>query len=172
MSRKSRQKKGRTLLKKAFPTWLALPMLIVSILLGAIACLSPWISQPIPLEDTAAVSATFEKAEASYSRHHLHAIHLNFSDHERLTISSKISHKALLEKLKTYPAGTVFDMLLDGSDILALSAGEEKILTYKAACKAIAFNNQFAIPIVIFSFCMAAYAAWSLFIHWKYRRLT
>ena len=172
MSRKFRQKKGRTLLQKVFPPWLALPMLIVSIFLGAIACLSPWISQPIPLEDTAAVSATFEKAEASYSRHHLHAIHLNFSDHERLTISSKISHKALLEKLKTYPAGTVFDMLLDGSDILALSIAGETILSYEAACNAIAFDNQIGVPVGIFAFSMAAYAAWSLFIHWKYRRLT
>ena len=52
MSRKSRQKKGRTLLQKAFPTWLALPMLIVSLFLGAVACLSPLLSTPPPFEDT------------------------------------------------------------------------------------------------------------------------
>ena len=172
MSRKSRQKKGRTLLQKVFPPWLALPMLIVSLFLGAIACLSPMLSTPPPFEDTVPVSATIEKVEARYSRHHLHAIHLDFSDHDRLHISSKITYRALLDKIKSYPTGTIFDMRVDGKDILALSIAGETILSYEAACNAIAFDNQIGVPVGIFAFSMAAYAAWSLFIHWKYRRLT
>ena len=172
MSRKSRQKKGRTLLQKVFPTWLALPMLIVSIFLGTIACLSPFLSTPPPFEDTVPVSATLERVEASYVRHHLHAIHFDFSDHDRLSISSKVAYKALLDKLKVYPAGTIFDMRTDGSRILALSVDGAELLSYEAACKAITFDNRMGIPVGIFMLIMAVYSIWSLLITWKYRRLT
>lgn len=172
MSRKSRQRRGRALLQKVLPPWLALPILISSLGLGIITFLSPWLSAPPSFEDTLPVSATLEKVEASYVRHHLHAIQLDFSNHDRLTISPKVTYKALLDKLKSYPTGTVFDMRLNDSSILALSVNGEDVLTYEAACKAIAFDNQLGIPVGIFMFCMAGYSGYSLFIHWKYRRLT
>ena len=172
MSRKSRQKKGRTLLQKAFPTWLAWPMLIVSLFLGAVACLSPLLSTPPPFEDTMPVSARLQKAQASYVRHHLHAIQLDFIDYDSLMISSKIAYPALLEKLEKAPAQTILDMRVDGKNILALSIDGDPIFSYEAACEAIAFDNRMGIPVGIFAFSMAAYAAWSLFIRWKYRRLT
>jgi len=171
MSRKSRQKKGRTLLQKVFPTWLALPMLIVSLFLGTIACLSPLISTPPPYDATIPVSATLQKVEANYVRHHLHAIHLDFFDYDSLIISPKIAYPALLEELESFPAQTIFDMRVDGKDILALSIAGKTILSYEAACKAIEFDNQMGIPVGIFALCMAAYAAWSLYIRWKYRKL-
>ena len=42
MSRKSRQKKGRTLLTKALPLWLALPMLILALGAGVLCVTMPW----------------------------------------------------------------------------------------------------------------------------------
>ena len=178
MSRKSRQKKGRTLLKKAFPTWLALPMLILSVSLGILGFLSTWISQPISLEDTLPVSATMTKVEATYDTHRKHRelddILIYFEDHERLIISDVIAHKTLLEKLKAYPAGTVFDMRLkpDSNSIMTLAVDGVDILSYEAACRAITVNNHFGIILGCIMLPIAAYAAWSLLICWKYRKLT
>lgn len=172
MSRKSRQKKGRKLLRNALPPWLAVPILLFALGLGILGFISPWISAPPPFEDTVPVSATLERVEASYVRHHLHAIHFDFSDHDRLSISSKVAYKALLDKLKVYPAGTIFDMRTDGSRILALSVDGAELLSYEAACKAITFDNRMGIPVGIFMLIMAVYSIWSLLITWKYRRLT
>ena len=178
MSRKSRQKKGRTLLQKAFPVWLAVPMLILALGLGSFGFLSPWISQPIPLEDTIPVSATITEVEGDYKYRHKHwsleRIYLYFEDHERLMFDSILAHDTLLEKLKTYPAGTVFDMRLEpnGIDVMTLSVDGVDLFSYEAACRAITVNNYFGMILGGIMLPIAGYAAWSLFIHRKYRKLT
>lgn len=178
MSRKSRQKKGRTMLQKAFPTWLAAPILILAVGMGILCVTMPWISQPTPYEDTIPVSASIMEVEGDYShrRNHrsLERIYLYFEDHERLMFDPVLAHDALLEKLKSYPAGTIFDMQLEpnGIDVMTLSVDGAEVFSYEAACRAIRVNNVFGICWGIFSLVMAAYAAWSLFIRWKYRRLT
>lgn len=178
MSRKSRQKQGRTLLQKVFPIWLAVPMLILALGLGILGFLSPWISQPIPLEDTIPVSATLSEVEGDYkyrnNRWKLQRIYLYFEDHDRLMFDAVLAHDALLEKLEAYPAGTVFDMRLEpnGMDVMTLSVDSVEVFSYEAACRAIRVNNVFGIALGIFFLIMAAYAAWSLFIRWKYRKLT
>ena len=172
MSRKSRQKKGRTLLKKALPQWLALPMLIFSLIMGTVGFLSPTLSAPSPAENLVPISAALEQAEASYSGPHLHSIALFFTAHGRLSISPKIANRTLLKTLKSYPAGTVFDMLVDGTSILSLSTGETEILSYETACRAIRTNNHIGILLGLLMMIIAVYSAWSLTIHLQYRRLT
>lgn len=178
MSRKSRQKKGRTLLQKAFPTWLAASLLILALGMGILCMTLPWSSQPTPYEDTIPVSATITEVEGDYRyrRNHrsLERIYLYFEDHERLMFDPVLAHDALLEKLESSPAGTVFDMRLEpnGMDVMALSVDGAEVFSYEAACRAIQANNVLGIVWGIFSLAMGTYAAWSLFIRWKYRRLT
>ena len=177
MSRKSRQQTGRTLLQKVFPTWLALPMLIGSLWLCIFSFLSPWISKPIPLEDTIPLSAAMAKVEATYDSRHGHRelddIFIYFEDHERLIISDVLAREALLEKLEAYPAGTVFDMRIkpDSISIMTLAVDGVDILSYETACRSITINNNFGIVLGLIMLPIAGYAAWSLFIHWKYRKL-
>lgn len=178
MSRKSRQKKGRTLLQKVFPPWLAIPVLILSLGVGILCLTMPWHAQPTPYEDTIPLSATMTevKGEYGYRRKHrkLNIIHLYFEDHTPLMFGRVLAHDALLERLENYPAGTVFDMRLEpnGIDIMTLSVDGVDVFSYEAACRAIWVNNDLGFGVGIFTLVMAAYAAWSLFIYWKYRRLT
>ena len=178
MSRKSRQKKGRTLLQKVFPAWLALPIFIIALAIGIFCLTMPWSIYPTPYEDTISVSATITevKGDYKYRRNHrsLEKIYLYFENHDRLMFDSILAHDTLLEKLENYPAGTVFDMRLEpnGRDIMTLSVDGVDVFTYEAACRAITANNYFGIFWGTFSLIIAVYAAWSLFIHWKYRRLT
>lgn len=178
MSRKSRQKGARNMLAHAIPfTWLAAVMLIGALGLCIFGFLSPWISKPIPLADTIPVSATMTKVEATYDHRRIQELDnilIHFEDHERLIISDVIAHETLLEKLEAYPAGTVFDMQVepDGISIMTLSVDGVDVLSYEAACRAITANNYFGVILGIVMLPISAYAAWSLFIHWKYRRLT
>ncbi len=179
MSRKSRQKGARQQLSRALPfTWLAVVMMIGGLLLVMFGLLSPWISKPISLEDTIPVSATMTRVEGDYHhrRNHrsLRKIYIYFEDHDRLMFDNVLAHETLLDKLKTYPAGTVFDMRLEpnGIDIMTLSVDGADVFTYEAACRAITVNNHFGIIMGITMLPITGYAAWSLFIRWKYRRLT
>lgn len=177
MSRKSRQKKGRTLLSKLLPVWVLIPMLLIG-LGGSILCVSmPWLHQPTPYEDTIPLSATITEVKGEYhhrKHHQLDAIHLYFEDHDPLRFDRILAHDALLEKLEAYPAGTIFDMRLEpnGIDVMTLSVDGVDVFTYEAACRAIRVNNALAIPLGIFFLVAAAYAAWSLCMTWKYHRLT
>lgn len=179
MSRKSRQKKGRTLLQKAMPLWMAAAMLLFGLCLGVVGILGPWISQPTPLEETTPTSAVMQTIEPDYKYRKnrgpdLTNIKITFKDHQPLYIDSVIANETLLNELMTYPSGTVFDMLLkpNGISIMTLSVDGVDILTYEAACRAIKANNAIGVPLGIAMLAIAAYAAWSLSIHWKYRRLT
>lgn len=178
MSRKSRQKGARNMLAHAIPfTWLAAVMLIGALGLCIFGFLSPWISKPIPLEDTIPVSAAMKKVEATYDARRRHReldnILIYFEDHERLMISNVLAHDALLEKLEAYPAGTVFDMHVqpNGTDIMTLSVAGADVLSYEAACRAITANNAFGVILGVIMLPIAIYAAWSLVIRWRYRRL-
>ena len=72
MSRKSRQRKGRTLLQKVFPAWLAVPILIIALGMGILCGTIPWSGQPTPYEDTIPVSATVMEVEGDYRCCHNH----------------------------------------------------------------------------------------------------
>ena len=105
MSRKSRQRDARKLLSRAIPfTWMAVIMLIGGLWLVTFGFLSPWISKPIPLEDTIPVSATMTEVEGEYHyrRNHssLRKIYLYFEDHDRLMFNNVLAHETLLDKLK------------------------------------------------------------------------
>lgn len=182
MSRKSRQKGARNKLSHTIPfTWLAVVMLIGALWLCIFGFLSPWISKPIPLEDTIPVSATMARVEGDYNFRgktqgtgwRLDNIYIYFEDHERLIISDVIAHETLLEKLEAYPAGTVFDMQVqpNGISIMTLSVDGVDVLSYEAACRAITANNYFGVILGVIMLPIAAYSAWSLVIHWRYRRL-
>ena len=178
MSRKSRQKKGRTILSKLLPVWMLIPMLVLSLGAGILCASLPWIARPTPYEDTIPLSAAMTEVEGEYKFHRkrreLEDIYLYFEDHERLIIPDVIANVTLLDKLDAYPAGTVFDMRLelDGIDVMTLSVNGVDVLTYEEACRAIRVNNALAIPLGIFFLVAAFYAAWSLCMTWKYRRLT
>ena len=181
MSRKSRQQGAHKRLRQALPAWIAAVMLIGGLWLGILGSLSPLISQPIPLEETIAVSAVMTRVEGDYSFRgktqgtgwRLDNIFLFFEDHERLVIDGVIASETLLEKLEAYPAGTVFDMRVKpgSSGIVALAVDGTDVLSYEAACRAVTANNGFGILLGVVMLPIAGYAAWSLFIRWKYRRL-
>ena len=177
MSRKSRQKKGRILLSKLLPVWILIPMLVLSLSSGILCVTLPWFAQPTPYEDTIPLSATMTAVEGEYRHHRKHLqldiIHLYFDDHEPLMFDRVLAHEALLEKLETYPAGTVFDMHLEpnGKNVMTLSVNGTDVFPYEAACRAIRVNNGFGVGWGIFSLAAAIYAAWSLYMTWKYRRL-
>lgn len=177
MSRKSRQKRGRTLLQKILPAWLAAPVFIIASAIG-VFCLTMLWTHPTPYEDTIPVSAAITEVKGDYSsrrgHRHLKRIYLYFEDHERLMFNSVLAHDTLLDKLEDYPAGTVFDMRLEpnGMDIMNLSVNGVEVFSYEAACRAIRVNNIFCVIVGIFFLFSAVYAAWSIFIRWKYRKLT
>ena len=178
MSRKSRQKGARNRLSRTLPfTWLSVVLLVAGLWMGALGLLGPWISQPTPYEETIPVSATLAevKGEYRYRRNHrrLRNIQLCFDDHEQLKFDRILANDTLLEKLEAYPAGTVFDMRLEpnGSDVMALSVDGVEVFSYEAACRAIRVNNVSGMVWGIFALVMAGYAAWSLIIRWRYRRL-
>ena len=178
MSRKSRQEKGRSILSKLLPVWILIPMLVIGLGAGILCVSMPWFAQPTPYEDTIPLSATMAEVEGEYKFHRkrreLEDIYLYFEDHERLIIPDVIANVTLLEKLEAYPAGTVFDMRLkpNGIAVMTLSVDGVDVFTYEAACRAIRVNNALAIPLGIFFLIAASYAAWSLYMTWKYRRLT
>ena len=178
MSRKSRQKKGRTILSKLLPVWILIPMLVIGLGAGILCVSMPWLRQPTPYEDTIPLSATMTAVEGEYGYHRKHrrldTIHLYFEDHDPLMFDRVLAHDSLLEKLEAYPAGTVFDMRLEsnGIDVMTLSVDGVDVFSYEAACRAIRVNNALAIPVGIFFLIAATYAAWSLCMTWKYRRLT
>lgn len=178
MSRKSRQKTGRSILRKLLPVWILIPMLVIGLGAGILCTSMPWIAQPTPYEDTIPLSATMAEVEGEYKFHRkrreLEDIYLYFEDHDPLMFDRVLTHDSLLEKLEAYPAGTVFDMRLEpnGIDVMTLSVNGVDVFTYEAACRAIRVNNALAIPLGIFFLIAASYAAWSLYMTWKYRRLT
>ena len=178
MSRKSRQKKGRTILSKLLPVWMLIPILVISLGAGILCIAMPWLRQPIPYEDTIPLSATMTAVEGEYRYHRRHRrldfIHLYFEDHDPLMFDRVLAHDTLLEKLEAYPAGTVFDMRLEpnGIDVMTLSVDGVDVFSYEAACRVILVNNALTIPLGIFFLIAAAYAAWSLCMTWKYCRLT
>ena len=186
MSRKSRQKKGRTLLQKVPPVGVCVFLLIAGLWIGTIFTLGPWISQPTPLEDTVPMSVTMQRVEGEY-RKRLHGgfrlrnIYIYFAeedelyipDFDRLYISDVIAGETLLDKLKAYPAGTVFDVRLkpDSKSILTLSVDGVELLSYEQACRAINTNNRFGVIVGVFMLFVAGYAIWALVVTWRYRRL-
>lgn len=178
MSRKSRQKKGRSILSKLLPVWMLIPMLVIGLGAGILCVTMPWFAQPTPYEDTIPLSATIAEVEGEYrarrKRMELDMIYLYFEDHDPLMFDRVLTHDSLLEKLEAYPAGTVFDMRLEpnGIDVMTLSVDGVDVFSYEAACRAIQVNNALAIPLGIFFLVAAIYAAWSLCMTWKYRRLT
>ena len=174
MSRKSRQKKGLRLLAKLPPLWILIPLLIIGISFGILGITSPWLRQPTPYEDTIPLSATMTEVEAHYRKHRrVDTIYLYFEDHDRLMFDSILSHRSLLAKLESFPAGTVFDMRLEpnGTDVMTLSVNGVDVFSYEAACRAIRFNNILGFALGIFMLFMSGYAVWALCITWKYRRL-
>ena len=178
MSRKSRQKKGRSILAKLPPVGVLVFLLVVGLGMGPLSLSAPWTSRPVAYEDTIPLTATIERVTGDYEYHRrrgwdLDEIHLYFIDHDRLYISSKVSRESLLEKLEAYPAGTVFDMRLEpnGINVMTLSVDGVEILSYAAACRAIRTDNGLGFALGIFMLIMAGYAAWGLFMTWKYRRL-
>lgn len=179
MSRKSRQKKGRSILSKLPPVWVLIFLLIVGLGMGSLSISAPWTSRPVAYEDTTALSATLTRIEGDYDYQRkrgwkLDDIYLYFSDHDRLRISGIITSKSLLHELQSFPAGTVFDMRLEpnGIDVMALSVDGVDVLSYEAACRAIHVNNAFGFLLGLFMLFMATCAAWSLYMTWTYRRLT
>ena len=178
MSRKSRQKKGLSILSKLPPVWMLILMLIFGLGVGGLCIAILWCSQPTPYEDTIPLSATMTKVEGEYGYHRrrqeLDIIHIYCEDHEPLMFDRVLTHDSLLDKLEAYPAGTVFDMRLEpnGIDVMTLSVDGVDVFSYEAACRAIQVNNALAIPLGIFFLVAAIYAAWSLCMTWKYRRLT
>lgn len=177
MSRKSRQKKGRTLLAKLPPVWILLPMLLIGLGVGILCIAIPWITPPTPYEDTIPLSATMTQVEGEYGYHRRHRqlniIHIYFEDHTPLKFDNILANDSLLDKLEAYPAGTVFDMHLEpnGTDIMALAVDGVDVFPYEAACRAIRVNNSVGFGWGIFSLIAAVYAAWGLCMTWKYRRL-
>ena len=179
MSRKSRQKKGRTLLDKLPPVGILVFLLVVGLGMGLIGFSAPWVSRPAAYEDTVPLSATLEQVRGDYKYHRgrgydLDEIYLYFSDHDRLYISSKVATKSLLEKLEAYPAGTVFDLRLapDSDSVLALSVDGAEVLSYETACRAVRVDNAFGFLLGLFALLISSYALWGLCMTWKYRRLT
>lgn len=186
MSRKSRQKKGRTLLQKIPPVSVCVFLLIAGLWMGVIFTLMPWINQPAPLEDTIPMSVTMQKVEGDYDYrrrqgYDLDEILIYYSDEklvylpdmQALYIPSVLSTEALLDKLTAYPAGTIFDVRTepDGRDIIALSIEGTEIIAYEDACKAMKTSNNLFVPLGIFMLATAGYAVWALVIHRRYRRL-
>lgn len=180
MSRKSRQKGARKLLRHVLPPWLAVIMLIGCLIMGTICTIIPWISQPTPYEDTIPLSATMDDVVGDWEYHRkpllgweLNEIRITFSDHEPLYISTNIAHETLLEKLEAFPSGTIFDMRLkpESDSILALSVGEVDVLTYEAARHSLLFNNRLGFLVGLFMLCGAGWSAWSLIMTWRYRRI-
>ncbi len=177
MSRKSRQKKGRSILAKLPPVWILIPMLVIGLCMGILCISMPWLQQPTPYEDTIPLSATMTEVEGEYrarrKRMELDKIYLYFEDHDRVMFNNVLAHEALLDKLDAYPAGTVFDMRLepDGVDVMTLSVDGVDVFSYEAACRAIRVNSGFGIVWGVFCLMVASYAAWGLFMTWKYRRL-
>ena len=178
MSRKSRQKKGRSILAKLPPVWILIPMLGIGLGMGILCISMPWLQQPTPYEDTIPLSATLTEVEGEYrarrKRMELDKIYLYFEDHDPLMFDRILAHDALLEKIENYPAGTVFDMHLmpNGIDVMTLSVGGVDVFSYEAACRAIRVNSGFGIVWGVFCLMVASYAAWGLLMTWKYRRLT
>lgn len=178
MSRKSRQKTGRSILAKLLPVWVLIPLLVLSLGAGILCISLPWLHQAAPYEDTIPLSATMTKVEGEYRAHRkrleLEKIYLYFENHDRLMFNNVLAHEALLDKLKAYPAGTVFDMRLepDGVDVMTLSVDGVDVFTYDEACRAIRVNNFLGAALGVFFLVAAIYAAWGLFMTWKYRRLT
>lgn len=179
MSRKSRQKKGRSILSKLPPVWVLIFLLVVGLGMGALSVSAPWTSRPVAYEDTTALSATLTHIEGDYDYQRkrgwkLDDIYLYFSDHDRLCISSKVASESLQDKLAACPAGTVFDMRLEpnGTDVMSISVNGADVLSYEAACRAIHVNNAFGFLLGLFMLFMATCAAWGLYMTWKYRRLT
>lgn len=186
MSRKSRQKKGRTLLQKIPPVSVCVFLLIAGLWMGVIFTLMPWINQPAPLEDTVPMSITMQKVEGDYDYrrrrgYDLDEILIYYSD-EKLThlpdmkslyIPSVLSTETLLDKLTVYPAGTIFDARVepDGRSIIALSVEGTEIIAYEDACKVIKTSNILFVPLGLFMLAAAGYAVWALCVHRKYRRL-
>lgn len=177
MSRKSRQKKGRKLLRNVLPVWLAAVMLIGGLWLGLLGLASPFLRPAVSLEDTVAVSATVQQIHVEYGYHRKHrkvdSLFIDFEDHERLYIPNPACTDLTAEKVSAYPAGTVFDMrILPGNrDILALSVTGEDVLTFESMQKVLAFDNALGILLGVIMLVIAAYAAWSLITSWRYRRL-
>ena len=178
MSRKSRQKTGRTILSKLLPVWILIPMLVIGLGAGILCASQPWIARPTPYEDTIPLSATLTEVKGEYGYHRRHRqldiIHLSFEDHDPLMFDRVLAHDSLLEKLEAYPAGTIFDMRLEpnGIDVMTLSVDGVDVFTYEAACRAIRVNNALGVAMSVFFLVAAIYAAWSLYMTWKYRRLT
>ena len=179
MSRKSRQKKGRSILSKLPPVWVLVFLLVVGLGVGALSVSAPWTSRPVAYEDTTALSATLTHIEGDYDYQRkrgwkLDDIYLYFSDHDRLCIPGIITSKSLLHELQSFSAGTVFDMRLEpnGTDVMSISVNGADVLSYEAACRAIHVNNAFGFLLGMCMLFMAIYAAWGLYMTWKYRRLT
>lgn len=178
MSRKSRQKKGRSILSKLLPVGMLIPILVLSLGAGILCVTMPWIARPMPYEDTIPLSATMTEVEGEYKFHRkrreLEDIYLYFEDHERLIIPDVIANETLLDKLEAYPTGTVFDMRLKpgGITVMTLSVDGVDVFTYETACRAIRVNNALGVAMSVFFLVAAIYAAWGLCMTWKYRRLT
>ncbi len=185
MSRKSRQKKGNTLLQKIPPVSICIFLLIAGLWMGAVFSLRPWYNEPAPLEDTISRSVIMQKVEGYYNRirpHKLSSIRVYYADEgdlvylpdmDCLYIRPVLTSQTLLNKLTAYPAGTVFDVRTepDGQDILALSVEGTELITYEQACQKLRTDNHLGVWIGMFMLCAAGYAVWALWIHWKYRRL-
>lgn len=186
MSRKSRQKKGRTLLQKIPPVSVCVFLLIAGLWMGVIFSLMPWINQPALLEDTIPLSVTMQKVEGDYDYrrrqgYDLDEILIYYSDEnlvylpdmKSLCIPSVLSSETLLDKLTAYPAGTLFDAHVepDGRSIIALSVEGTEIIVYEDACRSIRTNNILFVPLGLFMLATAGYAIWALVIHRRYRRL-
>ena len=179
MSRKSRQKKGRSLLAKLPPTGILIFLLIVGLGIGALSISAPWTSRPVAYEDTIPLSATLERVEGDYQYQRkrgwkLYEIYLYFTDHFRLYISSNVASESLLNKLEAYPTGTVFDMRVkpESNAVMSLAAEGVDVLSYETACRAIHLDNGLGFLLGLFMLFMATYAAWGLVMTRKYRKLT
>lgn len=186
MSRKSRQRKGRTLLQKTPPVSVCVFLLIAGLWMGVIFTLMPWIRHPAPLEDTIPVSITMQKVEGDYAYrrrqgYDLDEIRIYYSDEklvylpdcEWLYIPAVLSTETLLNKLAAYPIGTIFDARVepDGRSIIALSTEGAEIIAYEDACRTINTSNNLFVPLGVFMLAAAGYSVWALIIRWRYRRL-
>ena len=108
MSRKSRQKKGRSILAKLPPVGVLVFLLVVGLGMGPLSLSAPWTSRPVAYEDTIPLTATIERVTGDYEYHRrrgwdLDEIHLYFIDHDRLYISSKVSPNPCWRSLKPIP---------------------------------------------------------------------
>jgi len=175
MSRKSRQRGARKLLQKALPLWLALPMFLLALGFGVFCVTMPFVAQPPDVADAAVVSATLEQVEPTYHAHRkrqeLHSIKLHFTDHDAMWISAAIASDALLDKLEDCPPGTVLEMQVVQDDVLAITVGDEALLTFKASMRALSVNNYLGFGLGVFFLALAGFCGWSLVIGWRYRRL-